>query len=104
MPRPRSDTRERVVASARTLLRRQGYHGTGLAQILDHSGAPRGSVYFVFPGGKEGVAVAAVRDWSAEVDALLHRLRADSPTAESWVRAIAGHFADELRRSDFTEG
>jgi len=58
------DTRARIVHSARTLLRRQGYHGTGLAQIIEHCGAPRGSVYFLFPGGKEEIAVADVDDWA----------------------------------------
>jgi AcrR family transcriptional regulator len=104
MPRPRSDTRERIVASARTLLRRQGYRGTGLAQIIEHSGAPRGSVYFLFPGGKEQVALAAVADWEAEVDVLLRRLRAEHTSAAGWVAAISDHFAGELAASEFTAG
>src|SRR6266545_3697904 len=60
MARQRSDSRDKIVESARTLLRRQGYHGTGLAQVIEVSGAPRGSVYYLFPGGKEEIAVAAV--------------------------------------------
>jgi TetR/AcrR family transcriptional repressor of lmrAB and yxaGH operons len=104
MPKPRSDTRARIIASARTLLRRHGYHGTGLAQIIEHSGAPRGSVYFLFPGGKEQVAVEAVNDWTLELDRLIRDLRATSGTARVWVEAMADHFAGELRASDFTEG
>jgi TetR/AcrR family transcriptional repressor of lmrAB and yxaGH operons len=104
MPRPRSDTREKIISSARTLFRRQGYHATGLAQIIEHSGAPRGSMYFLFPGGKEQVAVAAVTDWTATLDELIRATRADSPTARVWIERLAIHFADELRASDFTEG
>jgi TetR/AcrR family transcriptional regulator, lmrAB and yxaGH operons repressor len=104
MPRPRSDSRDRLVHSARTLLRRQGYHGTGLAQIVEHSGAPRGSVYFLFPGGKEEIAVAAVDDWAGELDALLRQTREQSPTARAWITTLAGHFSADLRSSDFTEG
>jgi len=104
MPRPRSDTRARIVRSARTLLRRQGYHGTGLAQIIEHSGAPRGSVYFLFPGGKEEIAVAAVGDWAGELDTLLHKTREASPSARAWITMLAGHFSADLRASDFTEG
>jgi TetR/AcrR family transcriptional repressor of lmrAB and yxaGH operons len=102
--RPRSDSRHRIIASARTLLRRQGYHGTGLAQIIEHSGAPRGSVYFLFPGGKEQVAVEAVNEWTAEVSALLEQTRAGSGTAREWVSTMAAHFAVQLRESGFTEG
>jgi TetR/AcrR family transcriptional repressor of lmrAB and yxaGH operons len=104
MPRPRSDTRARIVHSARTLLRRRGYHGTGLAQIIEHSGAARGSVYFLFPGGKEEIAVAAVGDWAEELDTLLHKTRESSPDARAWITTLAGHFADDLRSSDFIEG
>ena len=104
MPRPRSDTRERIVHSARTLLRRQGYHGTGLAQIISHSGAPRGSVYFLFPGGKEEIAVAAVADWAEELDTLLRKTRDASPRADAWIATLAAHFSADLRSSDFTEG
>ena len=104
MPRPRSDTRQRIVRSTRTLLRRQGYHGTGLAQIIQHSGAPRGSVYFLFPGGKEEIAVAAVAEWAEELDGVLHTTRDQSPSARAWIGALAALFAADLRSSDFTEG
>lgn len=104
MARPRSDSRQRIIASARSLLRRQGYHGTGLAQIIEHSGAPRGSVYFLFPGGKEQVAAEAVSDWAVEIAALIESTRVDSGTAREWVSTMADHFATELRESGFTEG
>jgi TetR/AcrR family transcriptional repressor of lmrAB and yxaGH operons len=102
--KPRSDSRQRILSSTQTLLRRHGYRGTGLAQIVEHSGAPRGSVYFLFPGGKEQIAVAAVGEWAAEVTGLIRRLRAESETPERWVTAMARHFAQELRDSGFTEG
>jgi TetR/AcrR family transcriptional repressor of lmrAB and yxaGH operons len=104
VPKPKSDSRQRILSSTRTLLRRQGYHGTGVAQIIEHSGAPRGSVYFLFPGGKEQMAVEAVNEWSTEITALIRRLCAESGTAADWVQAMAGHFAAELRDSGFTEG
>jgi TetR/AcrR family transcriptional repressor of lmrAB and yxaGH operons len=102
--KPRSDTRERIIASTRTLLRRHGYHATGLAQIITHSGAPRGSVYFLFPGGKEEMAVTAVDSWTAEFDRLVREFRDNHDTARGWVQAMADHFAGELRTSGYTEG
>ena len=104
MPRPRSDSRDRIIASARTLLRRQGYHGTGLAQIIEGSGAPRGSVYFLFPNGKEQIAAEAVNEWVAEVSEIIRRTRAENTTPGGWVEAMARHFAAGLDDSGFTEG
>ncbi len=42
------------------MLRRQGYAATGLNEIVALSGAPRGSLYFHFPAGKEELAAAAM--------------------------------------------
>lgn len=53
-------TRERMVDSATRLFMSQGYAATGLKQILEDGGAPRGSLYFHFPGGKEELAAAVV--------------------------------------------
>ena len=55
-------TRERMVESATRLFMAQGYAATGLKQIIEEGEAPRGSLYFHFPGGKEELAVAV---WSA---------------------------------------
>jgi len=46
----------------------QGYHATGLNQIIEESGAPRGSLYYYFPGGKESLAAEVVRRTGEEVE------------------------------------
>ncbi|WP_168200748.1 TetR/AcrR family transcriptional regulator [Allokutzneria sp. NRRL B-24872] len=104
MPRPKSDSRDKIVDSARKLLRRQGYHATGLAQVIEDSGAPRGSLYFLFPGGKEELAVAGVRECIGEWVELIGQARAVSATPEDWISLMCKGFAEQLRDSDFTEG
>jgi AcrR family transcriptional regulator len=59
MPR-RSDARERMVRSAATLLREYGAGATSIDRVLAHSGAPRGSVYHHFPGGRTQLIEEAV--------------------------------------------
>ncbi|WP_237330357.1 TetR/AcrR family transcriptional regulator [Streptomyces sp. BA2] len=59
----KSDSRERMVLSAAALLREYGAGATSIDRVLAHSGAPRGSVYHHFPGGRaqlidEAVALA----------------------------------------------
>src|SRR5919106_2553705 len=54
-------TRDRIVAAAAQLYGRYGYTGVGLKQVASESGAPIGSLYHFFPGGKEELAAAALR-------------------------------------------
>src|ERR1700694_1694228 len=54
------DSKEKTILAAAKLLRRHGYNGTALSDILAAAGSPRGSLYFHFPNGKEEIAVAAL--------------------------------------------
>jgi AcrR family transcriptional regulator len=55
------DTRTRIREAAAVLFRRHGYPGTGLKRIAAESGAPFGSIYHFFPGGKEQLAEDMIR-------------------------------------------
>ena len=46
-------TRERMIVSTALLVRERGARATSIDDVLAHSGAPRGSVYHHFPGGRE---------------------------------------------------
>jgi TetR/AcrR family transcriptional repressor of lmrAB and yxaGH operons len=70
--------RRPIVDAAVTLFRRQGYAGTGLNDIVDASGAPKGSLYHYFPAGKSSIALAAVEE--AEL------LRAHARLLSGWMR------------------
>ena len=47
-----SNPRERMVVSAALLIRERGAQATAISDVLKHSGAPRGSAYHYFPGGR----------------------------------------------------
>lgn len=97
-------TRARLTAATATLLQRQGYHATGLAEIVSESGAPRGSLYFYFPGGKEELACAALRTsgeaWRRRIDAVIDGA-ADLGDA---VAAVCDELARDLEASDYANG
>jgi AcrR family transcriptional regulator len=57
--------RERMVISAALLMRERGAHPTAIADVLEHSGAPRGSAYHYFPGGRTQLLCEAV-DFAGE--------------------------------------
>lgn len=49
-----------MVVSAALLIRERGAHATAISDVLEHSGAPRGSAYHYFPGGRTQLLCEAV--------------------------------------------
>ena len=98
-----TDPRERMIQSAVVLFRERGVHGTSFADVLEHSAAPRGSLYHYFPGGKAQLAEEATR-YAGEFIAggLAAALQEKDPVAA--IRDFAALWRDVLRRSDFTSG
>jgi AcrR family transcriptional regulator len=98
-----SDTRDRILYATADLFRRQGYAGTGMKQIAAESGAPFGSLYHFFPGGKEDLGAEVIRTsgrFYAQIFALLAQENPD-------VLAAIGDFfaaaAGVLQESDYAD-
>lgn len=53
--------RQRMIQSAALLMQQHGVEATSFRQVLEHSGAPRGSIYFHFPDGKSQLVTEATR-------------------------------------------
>lgn len=98
------DTRTRMIETTARLLQHRGYYGTSLNDILETSGAPRGSLYFHFPGGKDQLVLEATR---AAVEEATHAMReslAVAKTPAEGVRAFVEAAAGLMRRTDYTFG
>ncbi|HLX34274.1 MAG TPA: TetR/AcrR family transcriptional regulator [Candidatus Limnocylindrales bacterium] len=54
------DARSRMIESAAVLLAMRGVQGTAFSDVLERSGAPRGSIYHHFPEGKDQLVDAAI--------------------------------------------
>jgi TetR/AcrR family transcriptional repressor of lmrAB and yxaGH operons len=91
-----------MVTTTAKLLRRQGYHGTGLNQIVAEAEAPKGSLYFHFPGGKEQLVAEAISASAAYLDAAL--LACERGTAAESLDAYLAEAASVLDRTDFADG
>ena len=61
-------TRTRLIHAMADALQRKGLHGVGLSEILEMTGAPKGSLYHHFPGGKTDLAVAAIDSIGEQID------------------------------------
>lgn len=96
--------KDMIVRTAMRLFRQQGYASTGLQQILAESGAPKGSLYHYFPGGKEELAEAAVRLAGALVADMLARHAERCKSSAAFVRAYCMTMAGWMEESEFRSG
>lgn len=98
------DTRDRIIEATAALLEAQGFHGTGLNQIVRESGAPKGSLYYYFPGGKEELVSAAVV-WSGSAAAdRIRDVMAPHATGADALRSVVLTIAQSMRESDYRTG
>ncbi len=97
-------TKARLAASMLELIQTGGYSGTGLNAVIDHAGAPKGSVYFHFPDGKEGLGVAAVDLAAQQFEALLADAAASAGSASETARIVIETLAAIVGESDFRLG
>jgi len=59
--------RDRMIEAAIGLMRRSGYSGVGINEVLAESGVPKGSMYHYFPEGKRQVAAEALTTYARRV-------------------------------------
>ncbi|POX36547.1 TetR family transcriptional regulator [Streptomyces sp. Ru73] len=98
------ETRARILRTAAGLFRRQGYGSTGLNQILAESGAPKGSLYFHFPGGKEQLAAEAVVLSGGDLGARMATAVAAADGPRAAVTALGALLAEGLTASGYRDG
>jgi TetR/AcrR family transcriptional repressor of lmrAB and yxaGH operons len=101
---PRPGTRERLIAAMLEALGTRGYHGVGLADLLNAADAPKGVLYHHFPGGKAELAVSAIEAVVArlvgDLDTLFGRTADPAKALSAWV----GSAQRTLEKSGFARG
>jgi len=96
--------RQPIVNAAVRLFRQQGYAGTGLNDIVEVSGAPKGSLYHYFPDGKTSIAIAAVEEAGRRVAQTMLTLAAETRSTADLLRAHARLLSGWMRKSGFRDG
>jgi TetR/AcrR family transcriptional repressor of lmrAB and yxaGH operons len=96
--------KQSLVRTAMRLFRRQGYASTGLQQILEQSGAPKGSLYYYFPDGKEALGEAAVELAGGMVREMLAELAARHADPKAFLAAYCKVMAGWMQESHFRSG
>ena len=103
MPK-KTDSKERMVVAARRLFREHGYLGTALSDVISESAAPRGSIYFHFPGGKEELATEVALLHASDRITQINRAAAVATTAAQLIEIFMGSERDDLVASNYREG
>jgi TetR/AcrR family transcriptional repressor of lmrAB and yxaGH operons len=97
-------SREAFLDATGVLLRRQGYAATGLNEIVARSGAPRGSLYFHFPGGKQELALAAMERTGEQLRGGIAALMSQPGGAAASLARLIDVLAAGLEASGYRDG
>lgn len=89
-----------MVASAALLIRERGAHATAISDVLEHSGAPRGSAYHYFPGGRTQLLAEAVDLAGDYIAAMIDA----KPSVAEALDLLVASYRKQLMRSDFRAG
>jgi AcrR family transcriptional regulator len=92
--------RERMITSTALLIRERGAHSTAISDVLEHSGAPRGSAYHYFPGGRAQLLCEAVDFASDHIAAQI----AGAATGIDVLDAVVAGFRKQLTKTDYRAG
>jgi TetR/AcrR family transcriptional repressor of nem operon len=95
--------RENLLNEGVTLLRGQGYHGTGLQEILDAVNIPKGSFYNYFDS-KEDFGAEVIQHYTDPfITRLTTHLESD-PDALGAIRRYFAELIEELEKDEFKGG
>ncbi|GGD73596.1 TetR/AcrR family transcriptional regulator [Paenibacillus nasutitermitis] len=97
----KQNSRESILETASRLFFKQGYHATGLNQIIKESVCPKGSLYYYFPEGKEELALECI---SLVKEVVIGKWRVHFSGCEDPVKSIQAFIqdiTDEAVMTDF---
>ena len=77
-PTPKGPTRAALVDAGLQLMLDQGYHRTGIQDVLQAAGVPKGSFYYYFPS-KEAFVLEVIAQFAAAYVARLEQWLGDTP-------------------------
>jgi AcrR family transcriptional regulator len=99
----RGVSRDRMLTGAALAFRERGVAATALADIMERSSAPRGSIYHHFPGGKAQLAEEATERAGRMMGRMIGALVADGGL-EGTITTFVDFFRRQLPDSDYTAG
>ncbi|OBK41679.1 TetR family transcriptional regulator [Mycobacterium sp. 1245111.1] len=104
MPRPANpEVRKRLLAAGLDLIHAQGFAASGVKEITDAAGVPKGSFYAYFPS-KEALAAAILRAYWADIETRLVPILEGDGSPQQRITAFFHALADDHEAGDFLLG
>ena len=97
-------TQEKILSATLDLIERQGFHNTGLQQIIKASGAPKGSLYFHFPDGKDQIVALALEQGTQLIGSMIEHAFNMADNLEVAVGWLFDGLSVRLQSSAFEKG
>lgn len=96
--------RDRMIGAAVAGMRASGLSGAGINQVIAASGAPKGSLYHYFPGGKLQLAREALERFGEQRQQELDIVLAGDAPADQKIKRFFARAAKGLALEDFRYG
>jgi TetR/AcrR family transcriptional regulator, transcriptional repressor for nem operon len=104
MPRPANpEVRARLLAAGLDLVHARGFSASGVKDITDAAGVPKGSFYAYFPS-KEAFAAAILDHYWSDIEARILPVLDARGTAQERITRFFRALADEHEAADFLLG
>ena len=96
-------TKEKLITTTATLIRKKGYFGTGINEVLKLVNLPKGSLYHHFPQGKDHLVIEAVRFAGTE-QLSKYEAALKGRGANEGLKAVVDVLIRDLDTSGFSKG
>ncbi|WP_421977218.1 TetR/AcrR family transcriptional regulator [Roseivirga seohaensis] len=95
-------TKDKLIQVTAGLIRRKGYSGTGISEVLKEVGVPKGSLYHHFPDGKNGLIRQAIQ-YGGEAQMLKYGEALRGKPALEGLSAMVDVMINDLLESDYKD-
>lgn len=97
----KTNTKDIFIDTASSLFANQGYHATGINEILKKSNAPKGSLYYYFPQGKEQLAQEALQKTAEKISTEILDVLAKASTPLEGLQQHLIYIAQKIEKDLF---
>jgi TetR/AcrR family transcriptional repressor of lmrAB and yxaGH operons len=97
-------SREQILLSTCDLIENQGFQATGISEIVRESGAPKGSIYYYFPDGKEEIVAEAVYFAGNQMSEILRSHLESVDDAAEAIQSFLVDLASHIEETGFRAG